>query len=233
MENIELPNGYFWCRKGIYQVQIELGCYELREGKVLLKGFEEGKFIVDGVEKKYAVKKGFNKLEQNQWITSPSKPFIITGTVGERWIVKVSNLSSYDVNIEDISIEPIVVSTIDPSEQEFLVAHQIPAREKNIVIPSWAFSSDGNIDELQIMQVNSIFSEVSHLDGDFIVSKFIPNQPEYWELPEKVRNTREAAELYDPRVVNGSIMVTTYDVARTKEEIDKKYSNNFAKKKVK
>ena len=94
-------------------------------------------------------------MEQNNWTTSPLKPFIITGTVGETWPIKLINLSAYDINIEDIGIEPIVVSTKDPSEQEFLVAHQISKKKKTIVIPDWAFSDDGKVDETQIMHANS------------------------------------------------------------------------------
>ena len=43
MNNIELSDGYYWCRKGIYQVQIELGCYELTEKSTLLEKFQEKK----------------------------------------------------------------------------------------------------------------------------------------------------------------------------------------------
>ena len=76
-------------------------------------------------------------------------------------------------------------------------------------------------------------SEVSHLGGDFIVAKHIPGHPEYWQLPEKIRNTKEIAKMYDPRIVNGSIMATTYDIVRTQEEIITKYSNRYEKKRLK
>ena len=49
------------------------------------------------------------------------------------------------------------------------------------------------------------------------------------ELPDDIRNTKEAAELYDPRIVNGSIMQSTYDYAKTKDEIRKKYSKKLIK----
>ena len=39
--------------------------------------------------------------------------------------------------------------------------------------------------------------------------------------------------MYDPRIVNGSIMATTYDIVRTQEEIITKYSNRYEKKRLK
>ena len=84
--------------------------------------------------KKFAVKMGTNKLEQNTWPTSPARPYVVTGTVGERWPIKPSNLTAYDV-----------------------------------------------------------------------------------------RETKAMAKLYDPRVINGSIMQTTYDHAWTQDEIREKY----------
>lgn len=225
MEDMQLPDNYYWCRKGMYQVQIELGCYEITDAMPLLEGFEEKE--IDG--KTYAIKSGYNKLEQNRWTTGPTKPFIITGTVGERWPVKPDNLSAYDVNPSDIGIKPIFVSTKNPSNQVFLVARKIPEGEEARVIPDWAFSADGKVDETQVMIANSPLSEVSHNGGDFIVAKH--GRPEYWELPEEIRNSVGAAKLYDPRVVNGSVMETTYDVALTQEEINRKYSNKSLKKK--
>lgn len=230
MQNSELPKGFMWCRKAQYEVEVELACYELTEGRTLLEGFEEKVFKIDGVETKYAIKSGFNILEQNHWTTSPVKPYVITGTVGERWPVKVSNMSAYDVNLNDIGIDPMTISTKDPSEQEFMVAIQIPIGEQAKVIPSWAYSDDGKIDESQSMIANSENSLVSHEEGDYIVAKYIPGQPQYWKLPEEIRNTKKMAELYDPRIINGMIMATTYNVAKTQEEIIAKYEQPKSKK---
>lgn len=47
------------------------------------------------------------------------------------------------------------------------------------------------------------------------------------ELPEKVRNAKEVATLYSPRIINGSVMMTTYDHASTKEEIVSKYKKTL------
>lgn len=210
-----------WCRKAKYEVKAELGCYCITEEGPLLDGFERK--VIDG--EKYAVKSGFNVLEQNSWTTSPKRPYILTGTVGERWPVKESNLSAYDVDPEIIGIEPITISTIDPSEQEFLVAMFIPEETTEKVIPSWAFLDDGTIDETQIMIANSEFSKVSHNGGDYLVAKHIPGRPEYVELSDEERNCKETAKLYQPRIINGSVMKTTYDHAFTKEEIINKYKN--------
>lgn len=216
----KLPNGFEWCRKAKYNVQAELGCYEVTSEKPLIEGFEEK--VIDG--KEYAVKSGFNVLEQNNWTTSPQKPYILTGTVGERWPVKPSNMSAYDVDPVTIGVNAVTISTKDPSDQEFLVAMNVPEEVKGIkVVPSWAFGDDGSIDETQLMVANSESSMVSHDGGDYVVAKHISGQPEYMELPESKRNTREMAELYDPRVINGSVMQTTYDHAKTKQEITDKY----------
>ncbi len=222
----KLPDDFLWCRKAKYEVQAERACYELDSSHSLLDGFEEKAFVIDGVEKSFAVKSGFNVLEQNSWTTSPDRPYVLTGTVGERWPVKPSNMTAYDVDPDTIGIEPTTISTKDPSEQEFMVAKLIPVGETFKIIPSWAFSSDGKIDESQAMIANSESSMVSHEEGDYVVAKHIPGLPEYMELPEEVRNTKETAKLYSPRVINGSVMKTTYDCAATKKEIVEKYQSN-------
>ena len=214
-----------WCRKGKYEVQIELACYKIDEQHPLLDGFSEKLFNVDGQNVKYAIKTGVNKLEKNRWETTPDRPFVITGTVGERWPVKLKDLTSYDVNIENIEIRPIKVSTLDPSNQEFLVASHIPLGKKFKVIPKWAFQKDGTIDESQVLIANLETSKISHMDGDYIVAKHIDGYPEYMEIPEDIRNTKEIATLYSPRIINGSVMQNTYDHALTKEEILAKYND--------
>ena len=98
MEEFQLPQGLEWCRKAKYEVQIELACYPISDEHPLVEGFQEKVFEVEGEQRKFAVKSGFNVLEQNSWTTSPQKPYVITGTVGERWPVKPSNMSAYDVN---------------------------------------------------------------------------------------------------------------------------------------
>ena len=212
-----------WCRKAKYNVQIEKACYKIDEEHALLDGFVEKEFERDGVIEKYAVKCGTNELEQNSWVTNPDSPYVITGTVGERWPVKPSNISAYDVKEEDITISPLTVSTKDPSNQEFMIAVRIPLDKKVKVVTKWAFKDDGSFDESQVLISNSEESKVSHLNGDYIVAKYIECKPAYMELSEEVRNTKEIASLYSPRIINGSVMETTYDHAKTKEQIINKY----------
>ena len=230
MEDIQLPYCFEWCRKTKYNVQAELACYPITNTQPLLEGFEEKSFDIDGVEAKYAIKSGFNVLEQNNWTTSPNKPFVLTGTVGERWPVKVSNMSAYDIDPTTISVIPVTISTKDPSAQEFMVAVNIPEGISAKVVPSWAFRENGTIDESQIMIANSEFSLVPHNGGDYIVAKHIPGKPEYLQLSEEQRNSIEAAKLYDPRIINGSVMQTTYDHALTQAEIVEKYQHTGLKK---
>lgn len=221
-----LPKNYKWCRKAKYNVQIELGCYELTGNKELLPGFDEKE--ING--KKYAVKSGTNILEQNNWTTSPERPYIITGTVGERWTVKASNIeTTYDVNIDDIGITPIKVATKDPKDQEFLVAYRIPEGQTAHVTPSWAFKEDGSINESQIMIANSKESQIPHNGGDYIVAKHIPGRKSFWQLLRNSRKKKKIAELYDPRIVNGEIFKNTYDIADTQEEIIDKYKTTDEK----
>lgn len=223
-----LPQGFEWCRKAKYDVLIELGCYIIDDEHPLMPGFESMDIERDGVMKTYAVKAGTNELEGNNWLTNPDRPYIITGTVGERWPVKPSNLGSYEVNPEDITPTPLPISTKDPSDQEFLVACHIPDGQNVKVISKWAFKDDGTIDESQVLTTNLPDSKIPHANGDYIVAKHIEGEPEYMELPEEVRNTKEAATKYSPRVINGSVMETTYDHAATKEEIIDKYMSSKA-----
>ena len=226
-----LPDGFEWCRKGLYEVQIELACYLIDDDHPLKEGFIPDE--INGVM--YAVKEGVNILEKNQWKARPERPYVITGTVGERWPVKSENLAAYDVDPSDIGTEPVTVSTKDPSDQDFMVAFHIPEGEEAQVIPKWAFKKDddgkydGTIDETQIMYANLEDTIVSHNGGDYVVAKHIEGKPEYWELSPEERNTPEMAILYDPRIINGSVMETTYDHALTKEEIFSKYDQRRKK----
>jgi hypothetical protein len=218
-----LPKGFEWCRKAKYEVLIELGCYKIDEQHPLRPGFEEKEF--DG--EKYAIKSGNNFLEKNNWETNPNRPYVITGTVGERWPVKPSNLTAYEVNPEDIGVNPTGISTKDPDDQEFLVAYRIPSwLETFTVVTKWAFREDGTLDVSQILTANADDSALSHGDGDYVVAKHIDGKPEYMELPEEERNTKEAATLYSPRIINGLVMERTYDHAATKAEIKKKYKKS-------
>lgn len=221
----DLPEGFEWCRKTKYNVKVELGCYKITKDFPLLEGFEERKFDIDGIKISYAVKLGYNILEQNNWSTSPDRPFILTGTVGERWPVKFSNIDAYDVNPEDIGLEPIMISTKDPSDNEFFVAKYIPEEMHVKVALDWIFLEDGTFDESQVMVSNLESSKVSHNGGDYVIAKHILGQPEYMQLPEEKRNTREVVRLYSPSIINGSVMQNTYDHALTKEEIVAKYQN--------
>lgn len=220
-----LPNGFEYCRKGLYEVQIELGCLKISDPSELPDGFECAE--IEG--ELYAVKSGTNILEQNSWTTSPNKPYIITGTVGERWPVKESNLSAYDVDKANIGITPITVSTKNPSNQEFMVAVRIPVNESATVIPSWAFKEDGTIDDSQVMIANDKKSAISHLDGDYVVAKHIDGLPEFWQLSDSEKSNPKIIEMYDPRIINGSIMETTYDHDIVKENIEAKYNQNSRK----
>lgn len=222
-----LPEGFEWCRKAQYDVKVELGCYKIDKDHPLVEGFIEKEFEIDGKMEKYAIKEGFNELEKNSWSTNPNRKFIITGTVGERW--PVSDLSAYDVNEEDVTIEPMVVSTKKPTEQEFLVAKRIPYNQKLTVISKWAYRKDGTIDESQVLVTNSKDSIIDHADGDYVVAKHIEGKPEYMELSEEERNTKEAATLYSPRIINGRVMLKTYDHALTKAEIKHKYKKKTLK----
>ena len=194
-----------------------------------MDGFFEKEFEIDGVKKKFAVKTGTNLLEQNSWTTSPDRPYVVTGTVGERWAIKPKNLTAYDIKPEELGIEPKVVSTVDPANQQFLVCMHIPEGTEGRVIPSWAFNQDGTIDETQIMVANSPNSKIPHNGGDYIVAKHVDGQPEFMELPQEVRETKDVVKLYDPRVINGSVMQTTYDHARTQDEIREKNGELGAK----
>lgn len=229
-EEKEDVKGYEVCRKAKYSVQIELGCYKLEDGEEPKEGFTILEREEDGKVVRYAVKKGQNVLEKNNWTTSPERPYIITGTVGERWPVKPSNLSAYEVNPEDITIEPTEVFTKDPDDQEFLVCKKVDISKTEVVFPTWCFKEDGTIDDAQVLVANDKGSSVSHEDGDYIVAKHIEGAPEYMDLPLEVRATKNAAKIYSPRIVNGSVMKKTYDRAKTKEEIISKYHPEKAKR---
>ena len=45
------------------------------------------------------------------------------------------------------------------------------------------------------------------------------------QLSAEERRTKEIAKIYQPRIINGSVMQTTYDHALTQEEIIEKYKS--------
>lgn len=55
MIDISLPEGFEWCRKRKYNVQVELACYPITENQPLIEGFEEKVFNIDRILKKYAI----------------------------------------------------------------------------------------------------------------------------------------------------------------------------------
>ena len=65
---MELKQGFEWCRKGKYNVQIELGCYEITESTPLLEGFYEEEFEVDGQKKKYGRQKPNALPPYTRWL---------------------------------------------------------------------------------------------------------------------------------------------------------------------
>ena len=217
-----LPRGLFWCRKAKYRVHIARGCYKIDAEHPLMPGFKKKEFLVDGKTEKYAVKYGFNFLEQQDWETNPEKEFLVTGTVGEQWTVSREQLSAYDVNPDDIGIYQKEVWTKDPFNQEFLVTYQIPEGREETVVPNSAYRADGTIDETMVMHANSPNAKVAHNGGDFVIAKHIEGCPEYAQIPFEQR-TMQVAQTYHPRVVNGSVMSMTYDVAETQDKIIAKY----------
>ena len=218
-------NKFEWCRKKKYDVTIELGCYLITEDMPLLDGFLRKEFNGNN----YAIKRGFNILEQYEWYTSPDVPYIVTGTVGERWIISDDELKTYDVDPSSIGVNPIRVSTVNPDNQEFLRAYKIDESIKNITVaPFSAFSNEG-INPKQVYVANSEMSKAPHNGGDYVITKYVPGQPDYMEYPADQRNSRYAAKLYEPRIVNGSIMEETYDHAENHEDIINKYPRKILK----
>lgn len=208
-------------RPTIYQVGINLGCFPVPENTTYVPGYAVKRFTVDGKDGKYAVQCGFNVLERESWEADPSHPYVITGTVGETWVS--GNIAKYAIAPAQVDVSMQMVSTKDPSSQAFLSAVQIPVGTSMRVAVSSSFDASGNLSEDKMLRANDPDSEVSHAEGDYLVFKDVEGKPSYLELSEADRNSLEVAREYSPRIVNGTVMARTYDVASTREEIEAKY----------
>lgn len=200
----------------------------------------KSRYFVD-IERPLLGTKGKNILEGNKWQTTAQTPYVVTGTLGEKWVVNEENLKEYKINKDEIRIagEAIHTRTKNPEEQSFMVAKQIPVNNKDFtVMPAYGFDDYGFEKKDAVLKANDPKSKVDHLQGDWCVAKDINDIDldklgdkarlfrdsngkllQYMELPEEVRNSRAAAMAYDPVIVNGSVMENTYDHAKTKDEI--------------
>lgn len=206
MEEKELPDHMIYCRKFQYKVKIE---------------------------KPPIGTKGFNVLERNEWTTSIDKPFVVTGTQGEKWPISYEDLEAYEIDERDIPKDGTSVETLTKSskEQPIKVCKIIPKNVKNFtVVPSWAYGEYG-LDEKQILHANDPKSKVKHGEGDWCVAKdadmidlkelgseaekFLDKDGkllQYMQLPKELRDTKEAALIYDPCIINGKVMLSTYNL---------------------
>ena len=201
-------------RKGKYSVHINIG---VEDGAVNMPGWKTIKD--DGGC--YSVAYGTNFMERCDWQADAKHPFVITGTVGEQWVT--SSISGYDIDPANVGVEPVEAFTKDPSSQPFLSAVCIPANVQFNVAVSSSFDANGKLDAAKMLRANDPDSAVPHAEGDYLVFKDVEGKPSYLELSEAERNSLAVAKEYSPRIVNGTVMARTYDVASTREEIEAKY----------
>lgn len=220
----ELPFGMLWCREARYSVFVQRGCYQSShrgdELMLHLDGFYTKEFLVNGKPEKYEVQRGFNILTNEHWETCPEKPFILTGTVGQRWIVSKEELEEkYDIRAEQVWIEPRKIQVKPPTGKPFYVALRIPDNKEFFIYPKSVFDAPCGFDSDKAVFGNMENSLVPHDDGDYLIARHIDGKPEYAENYQKNNTSEEAAKLYDPQIINARVFKSTFDFSRSKEEI--------------
>ena len=135
-------------------------------------------------------KRVYNFLEDSYYVTSSEKCIILTGTVGEQWVITAEKLQKTYLlngkpiagNVAEIFATEQVVTTKAGSELYY--AEFLPIEQKTSVETSWG----------EVLQVNR--DGIPHGDGDYIVHS---------------SNKDGSPNLNDRWVVNGLVFAKTYE----------------------
>lgn len=162
-------------------------------------------------KKKYTIKacmppigtKVFNRLEQVSYITTPDKSFVLTGTVGEHWVIDINKLIKTYTFVDR---KPITVEALK-SMTDTIVVNGIkqstikPFRITTIAGPiNWAIRVPTNM----VFKVQTAWGDIltvnapgiPHGNGDYLVCADANGKP----------------NLADRWVVNGEVFPSTYNM---------------------
>lgn len=135
----------------------------------------------------------YNKLEGSSYVTSEQCPFVLTGTVGEQWVIDFNKLcrtyvvasgkrpiTENDIDRLRKSGKQLTLQTITNGDINY--CYKVPVNTPFEIITSWGTTLLGNREG------------VPHDTGDYIVCSVLNGQP----------------NLSDRWIVNGEVFKNTY-----------------------
>ncbi len=139
-----------------------------------------------------------NMLEGAKYVTDKNKQFILSGTVGENWIIDVNKLAK-TYTFEDGT--PITPDTLRAKCRNDGQIDWVKLKTRSDALTNWAFHLPNSIQNFPVQTSwgDTLFanrSGVAHLMGDFLVCSDAGGQPNF----------------SDVWVVNGEIFPRTYDL---------------------
>ena len=145
----------------------------------------------------------FNKLEQANYVTTSEKQFVLTGTVGEHWVIDVNKLAkTYTFAngmpiTKDALARMVIGQNVDGVPQPVIKPFKVITMEGPI---NWAVRVPTNL----VFQITTAWGDVlkvnapgiPHGKGDYLVCADMGGMP----------------NLNDRWVVNGAVFPSTYDM---------------------
>ena len=154
-----------------------------------------------------------NILENTDYITDTKRSFVISGTVGETWVIDINKLIKTYCHIDnkiinqdefdsDTLIDWLQFKTITEANKEiYFAAHLKPSIKEYPVQTSWG----------DILYANR--TGISHGSGDFILCTSINGRPNFNDI----------------WVVNGKVFPNTYDIREFKDIIKTQSNRTISK----
>lgn len=145
----------------------------------------------------------FNRLEQAHYVTSNEKQFVLTGTVGEHWVIDVNKLcKTYELPNGRPLSKDILSHMVKPHIQNGIKVPVIP-KFQIVALPS-SIVYAMHIPKHIIFQIPTSWGDIltvnapgiSHGNGDYLVCA----------------DGGGIANISDRWVVNGEVFPTTYDM---------------------
>lgn len=139
-----------------------------------------------------------NRLEGSQYVTDQNKQFILSGTVGETWVIDINNLAKTYTFADGT---PIIPDTLKVKCEDDGQIEWVKLSTRADATPNWAFYLPKSIQNFPVQTSwgDTLYANrtgIGHLKGDFLVCADAGGQP----------------NLNDVWVVNGEIFPRTYDL---------------------
>ena len=145
----------------------------------------------------------FNKLEQVRYVTTSEKQFVLTGTVGEQWVIDVNKLTKTYTFANGMQITKDILA-------KMVTAQNVNGIPQPVIKPFKVTTLDGPINWAVRVPTNLVF-QIPTAWGDMLTV----NAP---GIPHGKGDYLVCADMYgtpnlnDRWVVNGAVFPSTYDM---------------------